>query len=42
MLGNWESKFFEDEYNVNGKRNRKNTEREDYNCGGYALQTFFA
>ena len=40
MLGNWESKFFEDEYNVDGKRNRKNTEREDYNCGGYALETF--
>ena len=40
MLGNWENKFYEDEYNVNGKRNRKNTEREDYNCGGYALQTF--
>ena len=28
MLGNWENKFYEDEYNVNGKRNRKNTERE--------------
>ena len=40
MLGNWESKFFEDEYNVNGKRNRKNTERNQYNCGGYALETF--
>ena len=40
MLGNWENKFYEDEYNVNGKRNRKNTNREDYNCGGYALQTF--
>lgn len=40
MLGNWENKFYEDEYNVNGKRNRKNTEREDYNCGGYALETF--
>lgn len=40
MLGNYEMRFYEDEYNVNGKRNRKNTEREDYNCGGYALQTF--
>ena len=40
MLGNWENKFFEDEYNVNGKRNRKNTERNQYNCGGYALETF--
>jgi hypothetical protein len=40
MLGNYEMRFYEDEYNVHGKRNRKNTEREDYNCGGYALQTF--
>ena len=40
MLVNWESKFFEDEYNVNGKRNRKNTERNQYNCFGYALETF--
>ena len=40
MLGNWENKFYEDEYNVNGKRNRKNTERNQYNCGGYALETF--
>ena len=40
MLGNWESKFYEDVYNVNGKRNRKNTERNQYNCGGYALETF--
>lgn len=40
MLGNWENKFYEDEYNVNRKRNRKNTNREDYNCFGYALETF--
>ena len=40
MLGNWENKFYEDEYNVNGKRNRKNTEKDQYNCGGYALETF--
>ena len=40
MLGNYEMRFYEDEYNVNGKRNRKNTERNQYNCGGYALETF--
>ena len=25
---------------MNGKRNRKNTERNQYNCFGYALETF--
>lgn len=40
MLGNYEWKFIIDEYNVDGKRNRKNTSRHDYNCFGYALETF--
>ena len=40
MLGNWESKFFEDEYNVNGNRTLKNVSRDQFNCGGYALETF--
>lgn len=40
MLGNWNWKFMLDEYNMNGSRNRKNTDRHDYNCGGYALETF--
>ena len=40
MLGNWEDYFYEDEYNVNKKRNNRNTHREDYNCGGYSLGTF--
>ena len=37
MITNWDYKFYEDEYNENGKRNRKNTDRYNFNCGGYAL-----
>ena len=36
MLGNWENKFYEDEYNVNGKRTLKNVSRDQFNCMGYA------
>ena len=30
----------EDEFNLNKMRNIKNTERYEYNCAGYALNTF--
>ena len=40
MLGNWEWKFHLDEYNVNGNRTLKNVSRDQFNCGGYALETF--
>ena len=40
MLGNWENKFYEDEYNVNRNRTLKNVSRDQFNCGGYALETF--
>ena len=40
MIRNWEDKFFVDIYNVNGKRTNKNVERWQFNCGGYALETY--
>ena len=30
----------DDPFNKNNKRNVRNTERNTYNCGGYALGTF--
>lgn len=32
--------YGEDELNLNGERNIQNTSKIDYNCGGYALETF--
>ena len=29
-----------DPFNHNGKRNRSNTDTDDYNCGGFALGTY--
>lgn len=40
MIRNYDVKYCMDEYNVNRTRNKKNVERWQYNCGGYALETF--
>ncbi len=40
MLGNWEFKYLIDAYNENGTRNMKNVSRDQFNCGGYALETY--
>ena len=33
-------KDYEDFFNERQTRNEENTEKKDYNCGGYALRTF--
>ena len=40
MIRNWEDKFFADIYNVDGKRTNRNIENWQFNCGGYALETY--
>lgn len=40
MIRNWEDKFFVDIYNINGKRTNRNVENWQFNCGGYALETY--
>lgn len=40
MIHNYEAKYYKDAYNVEGTRNKKNVQGWQYNCGGYALETF--
>ena len=40
MIDNTGEKFLLDIYNLKGERNEFNTDKNDYNCGGYALGIF--
>lgn len=40
MIRNYEMKYLRDEFNEFGTRNKKNVERWQYNCGGFALGTY--
>lgn len=40
MIKNWSEHFTKDELNFKRRRNIKNVDQYDYNCGGYALETF--
>ena len=40
MIRNWDSKYLDDVYNEFGTRTRKNVEGHQFNCGGYALETY--
>ena len=40
MIRNWDNLYLEDAYNEYGTRTRKNVEGWQFNCGGYALETY--
>lgn len=40
MIRNWSDLYLEDAYNQFGTRSRQNVERWQFNCGGYALETY--
>ena len=40
MIRNWDMKYLRDEFNEFCTRNKKNVERWQYNCGGFALGTY--
>ena len=40
MIRNWDDLYLNDAYNEFGTRTRKNVEGWQFNCGGYALETY--